>query len=414
MLKELLNMMTISVTQLNEYAGRLIAGDEMLQGLLVEGELSNFKAHSSGHWYFTLKDAQSSVRCVMFRQYNRSVNFRPADGTKVIIGGGANLYLRDGAFQLYAQTMANAGLGMLYEKYEALKAKLAAEGLFDASHKKPLPRFPRRVGVITSPTGAVIRDIINVSTRRNPGVDILLVPCRVQGDGAAEEMVQALETLQSTDGIDVILIGRGGGSLEDLWAFNEEILARAVYACKIPVVSCVGHETDTTMVDYVADLRAPTPSAAAELAVPHVDGWRQTIDFLMESMAKQVEQALHIRESQLGLLRRSGPMVKLEMRIDQWTQQVKQLKRQTEQHAIQALDRQEQAWKSLVARTEALSPQHALKRGYAILRDQAGTLLTSKQQTKKNEPFTVIFADGTAQAVWKDTKEEGQCPQNSN
>lgn len=414
MLKELLNMMTISVTQLNEYAGRLIAGDEMLQGLLVEGELSNFKAHSSGHWYFTLKDTQSSVRCVMFRQYNRSVNFRPADGMKVIVGGGANLYLRDGAFQLYAQTMANAGLGMLYEKYEALKAKLAAEGLFDADHKKPLPRFPRRVGVITSPTGAVIRDIINVSTRRNPGVDILLVPCRVQGDGAAEEMAQALETLQSTEGIDVILIGRGGGSLEDLWAFNEECLARAAYTCKIPVVSCVGHETDTTMVDYVADLRAPTPSAAAELAVPNVDGWRQTIDFLMESMEKQMEQALRIRENQLSLLRRSGPMVQLEMQIDQWRQQVQQMKKQAELHALQALDRQEQAWKALTARIEALSPQHALKKGYVILRDQAGAFLTSKKHSKKNEPFTVIFADGTAQAVWKDTKEESQCPQKSN
>ena len=212
----------------------------------------------------------------------------------------------------------------------------------------------------------------------------------------------------------MILIGRGGGSLEDLWAFNEECLARAAYACKIPVVSCVGHETDTTMVDYVADLRAPTPSAAAELAVPNVDGWRQTIDFLMESMEKQMEQALRIRENQLSLLRRSGPMVQLEMQIDQWRQQVQQMKKQAELHALQALDRQEQAWKALTARIEALSPQHALKKGYVILRDQAGAFLTSKKHSKKNEPFTVIFADGTAQAVWKDTKEESQCPQKSN
>lgn len=400
MLKELLNMMTISVTQLNEYAGRLIANDEMLQGLLVEGELSNFKAHSSGHWYFTLKDAQSQVRCVMFRQHNRGVNFRPADGMKVIVGGGANLYLRDGAFQLYAQTMANAGLGLLYEKYEALKAKLAAEGLFEAAHKKALPRFPRRIGVVTSPTGAVIRDIIQVATRRDPGVDILLAPCRVQGQGAAEEMVQALGALQTIEGIDVILIGRGGGSLEDLWEFNQESLARAVYDCPVPVISCVGHETDTTIVDFVSDMRAPTPSAAAELAVPLVDGWRQTIDHVMETMEKRLYQDVERQQNRLAMLQNSGPMMALAMQLEQWDRRAAELSGRIALQTQQALAACEQRLQALHTRAYALSPQHVLETGYAILRDEAGKLITNTIQARPGRAFTVQLSDGSAAAQW--------------
>lgn len=405
MLKELLNMMTISVSQLNEYAGRLIANDEMLQGLLVEGEISNFKAHSSGHWYFTLKDEQSSVRCVMFRQYNRNVGFRPADGMKVVVGGGANLYLRDGAFQLYAQTMANAGLGRLYEQFEALKTKLAAEGLFDAAHKKPLPRFPRRIGVVTSPTGAVIRDIIHVSTRRNPGVDLLLVPCRVQGDGAAEEMISALETLWQTEGVDVILIGRGGGSLEDLWEFNRENLARAIYRSPVPVVSCVGHETDTTIADYVSDLRAPTPSAAAELAVPLVEGWQQTVDAWMDGMAKQIHRAIERTETRLALYTRSGPMVQFPMKLSQYEEKTAQWQKQIEKQALHAIDKAEQRLMALTAEVYALSPQHALKKGYAILRDETGALISSVAQAEPGAVFTAYLADGTRRAAWQ-TEEE--------
>ena len=405
MLKELLNMMTISVSQLNEYAGRLIANDEMLQGLLVEGEISNFKAHSSGHWYFTLKDEQSSVRCVMFRQYNRTVGFRPADGMKVVVGGGANLYLRDGAFQLYAQTMANAGLGRLYEQFEALKTKLAAEGLFDAAHKKPLPRFPRRIGVVTSPTGAVIRDIIHVSTRRNPGVDLLLVPCRVQGDGAAEEMISALETLWQTEGVDVILIGRGGGSLEDLWEFNRENLARAIYRSPVPVVSCVGHETDTTIADYVSDLRAPTPSAAAELAVPLVESWQQTVDAWMDGMAKQIHRTIERTETRLALYTRSGPMVQFPMKISQYEEKTAQWHKQTKAQALQTIDKAEQRLLALTAEVYALSPQHALKKGYAILRDETGALISSVAQAEPGAVFTAYLADGTRRAAWQ-TEEE--------
>ena len=405
MLKELLNMMTISVSQLNEYAGRLIANDEMLQGLLVEGEISNFKAHSSGHWYFTLKDEQSSVRCVMFRQYNRTVGFRPADGMKVVVGGGANLYLRDGAFQLYAQTMANAGLGRLYEQFEALKTKLAAEGLFDAAHKKPLPRFPRRIGVVTSPTGAVIRDIIHVSARRNPGVDLLLVPCRVQGDGAAEEMISALETLWQTEGVDVILIGRGGGSLEDLWEFNRENLARAIYRSPVPVVSCVGHETDTTIADYVSDLRAPTPSAAAELAVPLVEGWQQTVDAWMDGMAKQIHRAIERTETRLALYTRSGPMVQFPMKLSQYEEKTAQWQKQIEKQALHAIDKAEQRLLAPTAEVYALSPQHALKKGYAILRDETGALISSVAQAEPGAVFTAYLADGTRRAAWQ-TEEE--------
>ena len=324
---------------------------------------------------------------------------------KVVVGGGANLYLRDGAFQLYAQTMANAGLGRLYEQFEALKTKLAAEGLFDAAHKKPLPRFPRRIGVVTSPTGAVIRDIIHVSTRRNPGVDLLLVPCRVQGDGAAEEMISALETLWQTEGVDVILIGRGGGSLEDLWEFNRENLARAIYRSPVPVVSCVGHETDTTIADYVSDLRAPTPSAAAELAVPLVESWQQTVDAWMDGMAKQIHRTIERTETRLALYTRSGPMVQFPMKISQYEEKTAQWQKQTKAQALQAIEKTEQRLLALKTELYALSPQHALKQGYAILRDETGALISSVALAEPGAVFTAYLADGTRRAAWQ-TEEE--------
>ena len=249
----------------------------MLNNVLVKGEISNFKNHYTGHMYFTLKDENSLIKCVMFKTYTTHLSFMPKDGMKVIILGSVSVFERDGVYQVYAKAMKQDGLGSLYEAYEKLKAKLSEEGLFDESHKKKIPFMPKTIGVLTSNTGAVIRDIINVSTRRNPNVHIRLYPVPVQGAGAAEKIAEGIEFMNKNNLADVLIIGRGGGSLEDLWPFNEEIVARAIYNSKIPIISAVGHETDFTIADFVADLRAPTPSAAAELAVANIDDVKSTL-----------------------------------------------------------------------------------------------------------------------------------------
>ena len=260
---------TLSVSQLNEYVRRLLAGDPMLRSLRVQGEISGFKRYTSGHLYFTLKDEEACVSCVMFRSAAETLDFRPQDGQRVTIRGSASLYPQRGQFQLYVETMQREGVGELYMRFEALKRRLTAEGLFDQAIKKEIPAYPRVIGVATSRTGAVLRDIVRVARRRDPNISILLAPTSVQGAGAAGEIVHALEQLNRQGEADVILCGRGGGSIEDLWPFNEEIVARAIRASKIPVISCVGHETDFTIADFAADLRAPTPSAAGAMPLPH-------------------------------------------------------------------------------------------------------------------------------------------------
>ena len=257
----------ISVTDLNKYIKDKVDGDEFLNNVLVKGEISNFKDHYTGHKYFTLKDENSLIKCVMFKSYAMHLNFVPKDGMKVMILGSVSVFERDGVYQIYAKAMRQDGLGSLYEAYEKLKADLEKEGLFDEAHKKKIPFMPNTIGVLTSNTGAVIRDIINVSTRRNPNVHIRLYPVPVQGPGAAEKIANGIKFMNENHLADVLIIGRGGGSLEDLWPFNEEIVARAIYDSEIPIISAVGHETDFSISDFVADLRAPTPSAAAELAL---------------------------------------------------------------------------------------------------------------------------------------------------
>ena len=260
----------ITVTELNGYIKEKISNDEFLNNVLVKGEISNFKLHYTGHMYFTLKDENSLVKCIMFKSQTVTLNFTPKDGMKVLVLGTVSVFERDGVYQIYAKSMQEEGMGSLYAAYKELKAKLEKEGLFDAGHKKKVPMMPNVIGVLTSRTGSVIRDIINVSTRRNPNVYIRLFPVPVQGDGAAEKIANAISIMNNKKLADVLIIARGGGSLEDLWPFNEEIVARAIYASEIPIISAVGHETDFTIADFVADLRAPTPSAAAELAVTDV------------------------------------------------------------------------------------------------------------------------------------------------
>ena len=268
----------VTVTQLNKYIKDRFDEDENLNAILVKGEISNFKNHYTGHLYFTLKDENSLIKCIMFKSYAERVAFNPKDGMQVMVFGSVSVFERDGAYQIYVKSMLEDGMGDLHEKYEKLKKQLEAEGLFDESHKKPIPLYPKEVGVITSQTGAVIRDIINVSTRRNPNVHIRLLPVPVQGTGAGEKIAEKIRVMNEKKLADVIIVGRGGGSLEDLWPFNEEIVARAIYESEIPIISAVGHETDFTIADFVADLRAPTPSAGAELAVPDVYELKQKIN----------------------------------------------------------------------------------------------------------------------------------------
>ena len=264
--------------------------DFALNHIYVRGEVSNCKYHSSGHIYFTLKDRGGAIACVMFAGNRKGLNFRMTEGMAVIVFGSVSVYERDGRYQLYAREIMQEGAGKLYEAYEALKKKLLAEGLFDEEHKLDIPKYPKRLGVVTARTGAAVQDIINVSLRRNPWLQIVFCPATVQGEGAVQSVVRGIRALEEA-GVDVMIVGRGGGSIEDLWAFNEEMVARAVYDCKIPVISAVGHETDTTIIDYVADLRAPTPSAAAELAVPdmrivlgQLQGYEEALEAAMEQI----------------------------------------------------------------------------------------------------------------------------------
>lgn len=268
----------ISVTELNKYVKDRVAEDEFLNSVLVKGEISNFKHHYTGHMYFTLKDESSLIKCVMFKSSTVTLNFIPKDGMKVLVFGSVSVYERDGIYQIYCKAMQEDGMGSLYTAYEELKSKLLEEGLFDDSHKKPIPFMPKVIGVLTSNTGAVIRDIINVSTRRNPNVYIRLMPVPVQGEGAGLKIAKAIKLMNDKKLADCLIVARGGGSIEDLWPFNEEIVARAIFESEIPVISAVGHETDFTIADFVADLRAPTPSAAAELAVTDVSELEYSIN----------------------------------------------------------------------------------------------------------------------------------------
>ena len=283
----------ITVSDLNKYIKERVAEDEYLNSVLVKGEISNFKHHYTGHMYFTLKDENSLIKCIMFKTSTTTLNFVPKDGMKVIVLGAVAVFERDGIYQIYVKAMQEDGKGDLYTKYEELKAKLEKEGLFDEKYKKPIPFMPKVVGVLTSQTGSVIRDIINVSTRRNPGVYIRLLPVPVQGEGAGVKIADAIKIMNEQKLADVLILARGGGSLEDLWPFNEEIVARAIFDSEIPIISAVGHETDFTIADFVADLRAPTPSAAAELAVEDIEDLKYNLTIyekrIKESLKRKVE-----------------------------------------------------------------------------------------------------------------------------
>lgn len=358
----------LSVTELNEYVRRKLAGDAVLRAVAVRGEISGFKRYASGHCYFALKDETARVQCVLWRQQAATLTFRPEDGMRVTARGAASLYVESGSYQLYVNSLRPEGAGDLYLRFEALKKKLMQEGLFDPARKRPIPLLPKLIGVATSRSGAVIRDIIRVSRRRDPNVGVLLAPCAVQGAGAAQEIVEAIRRLNEDGRPDVILVGRGGGSMEDLWPFNEEIVARAIVASRIPVISCVGHETDFTIADFAADARASTPSNAAEMAVPVVAELRQSVEAGTRALTAALLRAQQLRHARLQALAGSAALsMPRRMMIERRETALQTLAARLPLALARRRDALERRL-SLAARSlAALDPEGVVRRGYAVV-----------------------------------------------
>ncbi len=389
---------TLSVSELNEYVRVSLAGDPMLRDLSLSGEISGFKRQISGHWYFTLKDEKSRISCVFFRQNNLNCPFSPRDGDRVVLRGSVGLYTAQGSYQFYTDSMKKDGQGELYLRFEALKKKLAAEGLFDEARKRPLPLRPRTVAVVTSRSGAVIHDIARVAGRRDPSVQLVLRPALVQGEGAAEDIARGIREAAQVSGADVLIIGRGGGSLEDLWAFNEEIVVAAVHDCGLPVISAVGHEIDFSLTDFAADLRAPTPSAAAELAVPELsklqDRLTQSRDRLRSALLHGVER----KQDRLELLmHRRGGLV-TEQRLQQEQQRLDGCRDALEEGIDRRLQKQRDALVTVNARLRAADPLGALDRGFALVYDHQGAILRRAADTAVGQGIALRFRDGRVQA----------------
>lgn len=390
--------MAISVSQLNSYIKDKIADDEYLNNVLVKGEISNFKNHYTGHMYFTLKDENSLIKCIMFKSYAQRLDFMPKDGMKVFVLGGVSVFERDGVYQIYVKAMQEDGVGILYKKYEELKQRLEQEGYFDETHKQKIPLMPKTIGVLTSQTGSVIRDIINVSTRRNPNVDIRLFPVPVQGDGAAEKIADGIKFMNDNKLADVLILARGGGSLEDLWPFNEEIVAKAIYNSEIPIISAVGHETDFSISDFVADLRAPTPSAAAELAVPDIYEIKQKINTyqsrLRLTLIKKVEIMKLRYEKCMSSRIFKEPLRNINdnyLKIDTY---VKKL-----ENAIKTKQKEEKTkYIELISKLDTLSPLKTLTRGYSIA-EQNNKIVKSVKELNSGDKIDIRFVDGKKQSI---------------
>jgi len=393
----------ISVTQLNQYIKEKIGNDAYLNHVLVKGEISNFKNHYTGHMYFTLKDGTSLIKCVMFKTYTTHLNFMPKDGMKVLLLGSVAVFERDGVYQIYAKAMQQDGMGSLYEAYEKLKAKLEVEGLFAQEHKQNIPVFPKCIGVLTSNTGAVIRDIMNVSTRRNPNVHIQLYPVPVQGAGAAEKIVEALQYMNAEKKVDVLILARGGGSIEDLWPFNEEMVARAIYASAIPVISAVGHETDFTIADFVADLRAPTPSAAAELAVPDMAEWQMKVMQYPNRLKMALKKKVAFMQLQYEKCMTRLPFSDPYRKIHEKGMQLDFLMKQMGHHAQKQLQEKKQYAIHCFTKLDTLSPLKTLTRGYTLTKKE-GMVIKSVQQIQKQDQLHIQFLDGEIETEVKEVR----------
>lgn len=388
----------LSVSELNEYVRRLLAGDVLLRNVEVTGEISGYKHHISGHRYFSLKDAGARVQCVMFRQNAMGLDFQPQDGMRVTLQASASLFPRDGSFQLYVASMRKCGVGDLYLKFEALKEKLAKEGLFDPAIKRELPLLPKCIGIATSQTGAALRDMVRIARRRNPNVEIILAPCAVQGVDADGEIARSIERLNRDGRAEVLLVGRGGGSIEDLWAFNEEIVARAIAASKIPVVSCVGHETDFTISDFVADVRAATPSMASEIAVPVISQLRSQLNANMQRVANGLRQLFALRRAELMRICEKNAIKRpAEILIEGRREDLNAFVQRCEAAMLLRLEDARRRIDRSGAKLEALNPAGVLERGYACISD-GGSILSSAADLQSGMQVEIRMHDGVAAA----------------
>ncbi len=389
--------MAISVTDLNKYIKDKIADDEYLNNVLIKGEISNFKHHYTGHMYFTLKDENSLIKCIMFKSYAQKLMFEPKDGTKVFVFGTVSVFERDGIYQIYVKAMEEDGVGDLYTKYQKLKKELEEKGLFDIENKKKIPLMPKVIGVLTSQTGSVIRDIINVSTRRNPNVYIRLLPVPVQGEGAAEKIAKGIEYMNENNLADVLILARGGGSLEDLWPFNEEIVAYSIYNSKIPIISAVGHETDFSISDFVADLRAPTPSAAAELAVPDIYELKQKINTYQNRLKISLTKKVEIMKLRYEKCMSSFVFKEPTRRINENYIKLDAYIKQLENLINTKNEKEKKRYVELVAKLDTLSPLKTLMRGYSIT-EKEGKIVKSIGELKKDDNIDIRLTDGKVQA----------------
>lgn len=397
-----------SVGQVNAYIKNMFTQDFMLNRIYVKGEVSNCKYHTSGHIYFSLKDESGMIACIMFAGQRGGLSFRMQEGQQVIVLGNVTTYERDGKYQLYAKEIILDGAGALYEKFEALKQELGEMGMFAEEYKQPIPKFARTIGIVTAPTGAAIRDIINVAGRRNPYVQLLLYPALVQGEGASASIVEGIAALEKK-GVDLIIVGRGGGSIEDLWAFNEEIVARAIFNCRIPVISAVGHETDTTIADYVADLRAPTPSAAAELAVFEYETFLNEVEEYRIKIRKAIRQKAEWEKMKIGQyalqLKYLHPRNKLRDK-QQRTVELEERFRQTMERKI---DDEKRRFAFYIERMKGLSPLAKLNQGFAYISTENGKVVKTIADTANGETLNVYVTDGVIKARVEDTHKEEHC-----
>ena len=386
--------LSLTVSQLNEYVRRMFQLDPMLRAVELRGEISNLKFHQTGTLFFSMKDEQASISCVMYAQDVESLQAMPFDGMRAVAAGSVGLYPRSGQYQMLVKTLHAQGVGVLYERLQALKQKLEREGLFDSARKRPLPGFVHTVGVVTSPTGAVIRDILNVSLRRDPCARILLCPVRVQGVGAPEEIARAIALMDGMDDVNVIIVARGGGSMEDLWTFNEEIVVRAVAACKTPIVSAVGHETDVTLCDLAADLRAPTPSAAAECVMPLRSDWFERLASLKEELKAGAYSAIQERRAALGLARTRFQANQPAKRLEAMCERLAKTRAQMQANMCRSLNVQRQRLAQKRRELALLSPDRVLSRGYAVVLRE-GKAVTSVSALNAGEDVVLRLADGS-------------------
>ena len=400
----------ISVTALNQYVKGLLDRDRVLSEVMVRGEVSNYKRYPSGHHYFSLKDAESSIRCVMFKREALSLRFQPENGMGVILSGRVSVFPRDGAYQLYCNRMIPDGVGALALAFEQLKNKLSREGLFDPAYKKPIPAFPKRIALVTSPAGAAVRDMIRILGARWPMTEVIVIPVRVQGEEAPAEIAWGIDMVNACQLADLIITGRGGGSMEDLWAFNEEEVARAIFRSEIPVISAVGHEPDVTIADFVADLRASTPSNAAELAVPNGQDWRDSLLHYAARMDRAADRKLRQGRERLARIQGS-PFLQSPLRAIQEKRLLLDYQQQRMVHSMErTLGENRQRMAGLAASLDALSPYRVLSRGYSITQTKDGRAVSTIEQVAPGDALTIRVSDGTiaCTAVGKENTDHGR------